>query len=135
MAEFRPSNILLRLHGLDGLEEPQLLSLLVEPEMTDVHVRMDNHPTPEMPYAPKYLVYLLDFGSVDPPVIHLGLRLLTLASLLINLTGYRLPRLASRPTIPDPMHTPAISSHFGSRGGEPGGSVGAAVEVSAGGAG
>jgi serine/threonine-protein kinase SRPK3 len=69
MADFRPSNILLELQGLDGLDEEQVLALLGEPETTDVNMRKDSHPTPEMPYAPKYLVYPVDFGEIDHSVI------------------------------------------------------------------
>jgi serine/threonine protein kinase len=69
MADFRPSNILLELQGLDGLDEEQVLALLGEPETTDVNMRRDSHPTPEMPYAPKYLVYPVDFGDVNLSVI------------------------------------------------------------------
>ncbi|KAK1770520.1 kinase-like domain-containing protein [Phialemonium atrogriseum] len=67
--DFRPWNILLELQGLDGLDEEQVLSLLGEPETTDVHIRTDSRPTPEMPYAPKYLVYPPDFGDVYLSVI------------------------------------------------------------------
>jgi serine/threonine-protein kinase SRPK3 len=69
MIDFRPSNILLELHGLDGLDEEQVLALLGEPETTDINMRKDSHPTPEMPYAPKYLVYPVDFGEIDHSVI------------------------------------------------------------------
>ncbi|XP_044721733.1 kinase [Hirsutella rhossiliensis] len=48
--DLRPSNILLELQGLDGLSEEQ-----------------DSHPTPEIPYAPKYLVYPPDFSNQPPP--------------------------------------------------------------------
>ncbi|PNY23764.1 Uncharacterized protein TCAP_06303 [Tolypocladium capitatum] len=53
------------LQSLDGLDEEQVLSLLGEPETTDVHIRTDSRPTPEMPHAPKYLVYPPDSGDVD----------------------------------------------------------------------
>jgi serine/threonine-protein kinase SRPK3 len=69
VADFRPSNVLLELQSLEGLDEEQVLSLLGEPKTTDVHVRKDSQPTPEVPYAPKYLVYPIDFGGVDPSVI------------------------------------------------------------------
>ncbi len=68
-ADFRPSNILLELKNLDGLEEEEVLSLLGEPKTTDVHVRKDSRPTPEVPYAPRYLVYPVDFEAVDPSFI------------------------------------------------------------------
>jgi hypothetical protein len=69
MADLRPSNVLLELQGLDGLDEEQVLALLGEPETTDVHIRKDSHPTPEMPHAPKYLVYPVDFRDVSLSVI------------------------------------------------------------------
>jgi serine/threonine-protein kinase SRPK3 len=69
MADFRPSNILLGLQSLEGLDEGQVLSLLGEPETTDVHIRVDSHQTPKVPYAPRYLVYPVDFRDVDPSVI------------------------------------------------------------------
>jgi serine/threonine protein kinase len=69
MADFRPSNVLLELQGLDGLDEEQVLALLGEPETTDIHIRKDSHPTPEMPHAPKYLVYPVDFRDVSLSVI------------------------------------------------------------------
>jgi hypothetical protein len=59
----------LELQGLDGLDEEQVLALLGEPETTDINMRKDSHPTPEMPYAPKYLVYPVDFGEIDHAVI------------------------------------------------------------------
>lgn len=42
-----------------------MLSILGEPDVVDIHIRKDSHPTPEIPYAPKYLVYPLDFKNVD----------------------------------------------------------------------
>jgi hypothetical protein len=69
MADFRRSNVLLELQGLDGLDEEQVLALLGEPETTDIHIRKDSHPTPEMPHAPKYLVYPVDFRDVSLSVI------------------------------------------------------------------
>ncbi|KAM4065006.1 kinase [Hirsutella rhossiliensis] len=74
--DLRPSNILLELQGLDGLSEEQVMSLLGEPEITDVHVRKDSHPTPEIPYAPKYLVYPPDFSNVNPSAISSRSRLI-----------------------------------------------------------
>ncbi|SPO05738.1 uncharacterized protein DNG_08425 [Cephalotrichum gorgonifer] len=55
--DFHPRNILLALNGLDGLDEKGVLSLLGEPEIAEVCIRKDSRPTPEIPYAPKYLVY------------------------------------------------------------------------------
>lgn len=69
IADFRPSNILLELHNLNGLDEEQVLALLGEPETMDVHMRKDSHLAPEMPYAPKYLVYPVDFGDVSLSII------------------------------------------------------------------
>lgn len=62
--DFRPSNILLRLHGLDRLEDADVLSMTGQPETTDINIRKDNHPTPNIPFAPRYLVYPLDFDGV-----------------------------------------------------------------------
>lgn len=43
--------------------------MLGVPETTRVCMRQDSRPTPEMPYAPEYLVYPLDFGDADQPAI------------------------------------------------------------------
>lgn len=69
MADFRPSNILLELQGLNGVNEEEALTLLWEPETTDIHMRKDTHPNPAMPYAPRYLVYPVDFTDVDVSII------------------------------------------------------------------
>lgn len=69
MSDLRPSNILLELEGLDGLDEKDLLSLLGEPETTRVYMREDSRPTPEIPYAPDYLVYPVNFKDIDDSVI------------------------------------------------------------------
>ncbi|KAK4070048.1 hypothetical protein Purlil1_13557 [Purpureocillium lilacinum] len=50
--ELRPSNVLLRLHGLDGLEVADLRSMAGQPETTGINIRKDNHPTPNIPFAP-----------------------------------------------------------------------------------
>ncbi|KPM37032.1 hypothetical protein AK830_g9514 [Neonectria ditissima] len=67
--DFRPSNILLELRSLDGMDEEELLFLLGDPETTDIHVREDSRPTPEIPYAPRYLVYPIEFGDADDSVV------------------------------------------------------------------
>lgn len=46
-----------------------MLSLLGEPEKINIYIREDSRPTPEIPYAPKYLVYPVDFGAIDHSVI------------------------------------------------------------------
>ncbi|KAF4976807.1 hypothetical protein FZEAL_6575 [Fusarium zealandicum] len=63
--DFRPSNILLRLKSLDAWDEQDVLSLMGEPETTEVHIRKDSRPTPAVPYAPKYLVYPPDFECFE----------------------------------------------------------------------
>ncbi|OAA63476.1 Protein kinase-like domain protein [Niveomyces insectorum RCEF 264] len=74
-ADFRPSNILLELNCLDGLGEEEVMSLLGEPETTEIYIRKDSHPTPEVPYAPKYLVYPVEFEDseclANPPRIRI----------------------------------------------------------------
>ncbi|KAK7417849.1 hypothetical protein QQX98_004324 [Neonectria punicea] len=60
----------MELKDLDGLDEEQLLSLLGEPETTQVYTRKDSRPTPEVPYAPEYLVYPLEFGGeIDAAIL------------------------------------------------------------------
>lgn len=75
MTDFRPSNILLELNSLDGLGEEEVMSLLGEPETTEIFIRKDSHPTPEVPYAPKYLVYPIEFEDSEcvasPPRIRI----------------------------------------------------------------
>lgn len=46
-----------------------MLSLLGEPETTHVYIREDSRPTPEIPHAPEYLVYPLEFGDANYSVI------------------------------------------------------------------
>ncbi|KND87254.1 Dual specificity tyrosine-phosphorylation-regulated kinase 1B [Tolypocladium ophioglossoides CBS 100239] len=56
--------------GICHGDEERLLSLLKEPKTVDNRIREDSHPTPEIPYAPKYLVFSVDFpGDVDPSAI------------------------------------------------------------------
>ncbi|KAG8411412.1 hypothetical protein J3458_015472 [Metarhizium acridum] len=68
-ADFRPANVLLGLQSLDGLEEEQVLALLGEPEKETIQIQEDSLPTPEIPYAPKYLVYPIDFRDTSPAFI------------------------------------------------------------------
>ncbi|EFY87348.1 hypothetical protein J3459_015842 [Metarhizium acridum] len=68
-ADFRPANVLLGLQSLDGLEEEQVLALLGEPEKETIQIQEDSLPTPEIPYAPKYLVYPVDFRDTSPAFI------------------------------------------------------------------
>lgn len=67
--DFRPANILLGLQSLDGLPEEQVLAQLGEPEKEIIHIREDSLPTPDIPYAPKYLVYPVDFHDTSPSFI------------------------------------------------------------------
>ncbi|KAL0929552.1 serine/threonine-protein kinase SRPK3 [Colletotrichum truncatum] len=63
--DLRPSNILLGLQSLDGLRVDQVFARLEVPETTDIIIRKDAHLTSNIPHAPKYLVYPVDFGSID----------------------------------------------------------------------
>ncbi|KAH7171377.1 kinase-like domain-containing protein [Dactylonectria macrodidyma] len=72
--DFRPSNILLGLDSLEGLHEEQVLSRIGKPQTRDVHIRKDTRPTPEVPYAPKHLVYPLNIYEVDPSLLTLNVR-------------------------------------------------------------
>lgn len=75
--DFRPSNVLLELKSLDGLDEEDVISLLGEQGTTDVHVRQDTHPSPEIPYAPKYLVYPVDFeADVEHSLVRLHIQII-----------------------------------------------------------
>ncbi|KID84803.1 Protein kinase-like domain protein [Metarhizium guizhouense ARSEF 977] len=67
--DFRPANILLGLQSLDGLPEEQVLAQLGEPEGEIIQIREDSLPTPEIPYAPKYLIYPVDFYDTSPSFI------------------------------------------------------------------
>lgn len=69
ITDFHPRNILLVLNGLDGLDEEGVFSLLGEPEIAEVCIAKDSHPTPEIPYAPKYLVYPVAFEDVASAAI------------------------------------------------------------------
>lgn len=66
-ADFRPSNILLEMRSLNGLEEEEVHGLLGEPVTTEVFIRKDSRPTPEIPYAPRYLVYPADLDDGNYP--------------------------------------------------------------------
>ena len=55
----------MKLKSLDGWEEEEVLSLMGEPETTEVYVRKDSRPTPAVPYAPKYLVFPPDFECFE----------------------------------------------------------------------
>ncbi|KFG83189.1 putative protein kinase [Metarhizium anisopliae] len=68
-SDFRPANILLGLQSLDGLPEEQVLAQLGEPEEEIIQIREDSLPTPDIPYAPKYLVYPVDFHDTSPSFI------------------------------------------------------------------
>ncbi|KID63987.1 Protein kinase-like domain protein, partial [Metarhizium hybridum] len=57
----RPANVVLELQSLDGLEENQVLEKLGEPKTQSITIREDCNPTPDVPYAPKYMVQQVDF--------------------------------------------------------------------------
>lgn len=57
------------LNGLDGLDKKGVLSLLGEPEIAEVCIRKDSRPTPEIPYAAKYLVYPVALEDVASAAI------------------------------------------------------------------
>src|SRR5271154_2554956 len=63
LLDFTPSNILLRISGLDGLTEEQVIQELGEPQQAEVVT--ESGETPTDPTAPKYLVYPVDFRKVD----------------------------------------------------------------------
>lgn len=96
MADFLPSNILLELQDLDGIDEDEVLPLLGEPETKDVYMRKDSRPTPEMPYAPKYLVYPVDFEDINPSLIFPRAQVIDLWLIIRHISGTAACRL---PTI------------------------------------
>ncbi|KHO11210.1 hypothetical protein MAA_11288 [Metarhizium robertsii ARSEF 23] len=59
--DLRPANVVLELQSLDGLEENQVLEKLGEPKTQSITIREDCNPTPDVPYAPKYMVQQVDF--------------------------------------------------------------------------
>ncbi|KAL4940979.1 kinase-like domain-containing protein [Aspergillus oleicola] len=58
--DFRPSNILLRLEGLTGLSEAEVLDILEPPVRTSIILDDDANPDA---YVPPYLVYPVQFDS------------------------------------------------------------------------
>ncbi|KAG2002804.1 hypothetical protein GB937_009450 [Aspergillus fischeri] len=64
---FTPSNILLKVEGLDGLTEDEVLKILGEP--VKVEVFTESGETPSDPTAPKYLVRPVKFRNVPLPYV------------------------------------------------------------------
>ncbi|OJJ31933.1 hypothetical protein ASPWEDRAFT_139290 [Aspergillus wentii DTO 134E9] len=60
--DFTPSNILLRVSGLDGLPEDRVIQILGQPKT--VNVVTSTGEKPSHPSAPQYLVHPVDFQSV-----------------------------------------------------------------------
>ncbi|KAK2879498.1 hypothetical protein FQN49_000830 [Arthroderma sp. PD_2] len=65
--DLTPSNVLLQLSDLNGLDEDQVIQALGEPILNKV--RTDSGETPVAPGAPKYLVYPIDFSDVSPTLL------------------------------------------------------------------
>ncbi|KAF7159608.1 hypothetical protein CNMCM5623_004988 [Aspergillus felis] len=63
--DFTPSNILLKVEGLDGLPEDEVLKILGEP--VKVEVFTESGKTPSDPTAPRYLVRPVEFRNVPLP--------------------------------------------------------------------
>jgi serine/threonine protein kinase len=62
LLDFTPSNILLRIIGLDGLSEEKVLQEVGEP--IQVKVTIDTGECPTKSSAPKYLIRSIDFDKV-----------------------------------------------------------------------
>ncbi|OTB19985.1 hypothetical protein K445DRAFT_18523 [Daldinia sp. EC12] len=60
--DFRPANILARISGLDGLSEDEVLAILGKPDSTKVVTY--SHEDHNLPTAPRYLVYPVDWNSI-----------------------------------------------------------------------
>jgi serine/threonine protein kinase len=65
--DFTPSNILLKVEGLDGLPDDEVLKILGDPVKVDVFTELGE--TPSDPTAPKYLVRPVEFRNVPLPYV------------------------------------------------------------------
>ncbi|GFF36955.1 hypothetical protein IFM51744_03300 [Aspergillus udagawae] len=65
--DFTPSNILLKVEGLDGLPKNEVLEILGDP--VKVEVFTESGETPSDPTAPKYLVRPVEFRNVPLPYV------------------------------------------------------------------
>ncbi|KAI1470690.1 kinase-like domain-containing protein [Daldinia caldariorum] len=69
--DFRPANILAHISGLDGLSEGEVLAILGKPDTAKVVTYSgDDH---DLPSAPRYLVYPVDWNAVtkNTALLHL----------------------------------------------------------------
>ncbi|KAF4119621.1 hypothetical protein GMORB2_4530 [Geosmithia morbida] len=65
-----------KLINLDGLEEDEVLELLGQPDTEAMVILEDAGLTPEIPGAPRYLVYSVDWPLVNPAIISTRSRLI-----------------------------------------------------------
>ena len=72
--DFTPSNILLKVSGLDGLNEEQAVQEVGEPIQVKVTTETGESPTESS--APRYLVSSIDFRKVRLGKIILGITLI-----------------------------------------------------------
>ena len=68
-SDLRPSNILLKLQYLDGLDEEQVIEILGEPEIATVVISKSVPSTTTLPHVPKHLIYPIDYDTIDPSLI------------------------------------------------------------------
>lgn len=69
--DFRPANILVRINGLDGLSEDDVIAIIGAPSTTKIVTASgDDH---DLPTAPQYLVYPVNWDSItaDASLSHL----------------------------------------------------------------
>ncbi|KND87235.1 Serine/threonine-protein kinase SKY1 [Tolypocladium ophioglossoides CBS 100239] len=67
--DLRPSNILLQLKTLDGLDKEEVYDLLGEPETAEILLHSAPGEPVVVPEIPRYLVYPVDFYSVETSYI------------------------------------------------------------------
>ncbi|KAF4240583.1 hypothetical protein CNMCM6457_007161 [Aspergillus fumigatiaffinis] len=72
--DFTPSNILLKVEGLDGLPENEVLKILGYPVKVEVFTELGE--TPSDPTAPKYLVRPVKFRNIPLPYVVDGILLI-----------------------------------------------------------
>lgn len=66
-ADFTPANILFQTTGLDSLSEGEIIKVFGEPQQT--RVLAESRETPTDPSAPRYLIYPVDWDSVNPKYV------------------------------------------------------------------